>query len=370
MKKILPFLLIIFTLKTTAQISITSTNMPVSGDTGRVSLAAIASLTNPANTSYTMAGANFSWTFDSLKVTSQGMRLFQPSTNTPYFFYFLPPKYGEKTQDSIPNLPAIPLGTVTLSFKNLYSFYRKNSTTSFNAEGLGITISGIPVGATYTDEDELYMLPLTYGNRDSTTFKLSTPSTTLIPLVYKKSGYRITQVDGWGTVKTPYGSVNCIRVVTTQYSKDSVYVSSLPAPFNKFGFPNYVRSYQWLTPGEKIPFLEVSGNVTGTNNFTPTQVRYRDNVRYFAGVEEMEKNLALALFPNPATSELNILVPQSEPLMLEICDASGRLVKKEELQNNDVMNRHSLDVSGFSAGLYSGRLYSGKAVQNFKFNKQ
>ncbi|MGZ3883538.1 MAG: hypothetical protein ACXVPD_04935, partial [Bacteroidia bacterium] len=267
MKKIILGLCFVIAGRLGAQITITSTNMPVSGDTARVSLASLTSLMAASNTNYTVSGANMSWVFDSLKPTNQAIRNFEPASATPYFFYFFPPKYGEKTADSVPGLPAIPLGTISLTIKDLYSFYRKNSITSFNAEGLGMVLSGLPVGATYSDEDELYMFPLNYGNRDSTTFKLATPSTSLIPLVYKKNGYRITQVDGWGTVKTPFGSANCIRVVTTQYSTDSLNISSLPAPFNKFGFPDYVRSYQWLTLSEKIPFLEVSGNVV-LGNFT------------------------------------------------------------------------------------------------------
>jgi hypothetical protein len=369
MKKIILVAFIILISRAGAQISITSANMPVSGDTARVSIASLLSLMAPANTNYTATGANFNWIFDSLKPTNQAIRNFEPASMTPYFFYFFPPKYGEKTADSVPNLPAIPLGTLSLTIKDIYSFYRKNSTTSFNAEGLGLTMSGLPVGATYSIEDQLYVFPLNYGNRDSTTFRLATPSSPLVPFVYKKNGYRITQVDGWGTVKTPFGTTNCIRVVTTQYSTDSLNITSLPPPFNKFGFPNYARSYQWLTLSEKIPFLEISGNVV-VGNFAPTQVRYRDNLRYFAGIPELEQQLALAVFPNPTAGDLNIIVPQGKTLTLEVYDASGRLVKKEELINTETMNKHTINVSQFSAGIYSGRLYSGQAVQNFKFNKQ
>lgn len=368
MKKLILIALVLISALTNAQITITSTNMPVSGDSARVSLPTIPSLLNPANTNYTLTGANFFWKFDSLNTNNQAVRQFQPSSASPYFFYFFFPKYGEKIQDSVPGLPAIPLGTVSLTMKNIWNFYKKVSTTSFNAEGTGMTISGIPVGATYTDEDELYEFPLNYGNRDSTTFKLSTPSTSLIPFVYKKRGYRITQADGWGNVRTPLGTQPCLRVVTTQYSQDTIMLTS-PITLN-IPFPNYVRSYQWLTIGEKIPYFEVSGNLVG-GNFTPTMVRYRDIPRSFAGINEMqEQQLAFAIYPNPTINELNILVPKSKDLSLEVYNLSGQLIVKKNLSNNEILNKHTIDISGLSQGLYNGKLSDGKSVQNFKFIKQ
>lgn len=370
MKKLILAIFVVSAIFSKAQISITSANMPVSGDSARVSLPTVASLTHPSNTNYTLTGTNFMWTFDSLNTNRQAVRQFQPSALTPYFFYFFFPKYGEKVQDSVPNLPAIPLGTISLTIKDIWNFYKKVSTTSFNAEGTGLTISGLPVGATYTDEDELYKFPLNYGDRDSTTFKLSTPSTTLIPFVYKKGGYRITEADGWGAVRTPMGTEMCLRVVSTQYSIDTIIVSTLPNPFNKIPFPNYVRSYQWLTLGEKIPYFEVSGNLVG-GNFTPTQVRYRDVPRSFVGIKEAEESqLALAIYPNPAVNELNVVIPKSKELTLEVFSASGQSVMKKTISNNEVVNQHTIDISKLAQGLYSGVLGDGKTVQNFKFIKQ
>jgi len=273
-KHLLFFTLGIISLALKSQISITSVNMPVSGDTGRYSNASLSSVGD-----YTTTGANHNWDFSTLDSTGQGMRFFQPSSATPYAFYFFPPKYGEKTLDTVP-IPSFPGITIPISITNIYSFYKKNGTTSFNAEGLGLTLSGIPIGTTAqgNNDDELYFFPLNYLDHDSSTFNFSTPSFSAIPFTYKKHGYRITDVDGWGTITTPYGTEACLRVVTTQYSIDTIKISALPAPFNKFGFPNYVRSYQWLTLTEKIPYLEVSGNIIG-GNFTATQARYRDKLR-------------------------------------------------------------------------------------------
>jgi len=349
-----------------AQITITMSQMPSSGDTGRYSIANLNSISN-----YTTTGANYNWDFSSLVPNDQWMRKFQPSLSTPYGFYFLPPKYGEKTLDSVP-IPNIPLGGISISIKNIFSFYRKNSTTSFNSEGLGLTLSGIPIGATFSDEDELYKFPLDYLDRDSTTFKLSTPSNSLIPFTYKKQGYRITEADGWGTVTTPYGTEPCLRVVTTQYSIDTIAISALPAGFNKFGFPNYMRSYQWLTLNEKIPYLEVLGNVV-LGNFTATQVRYRDMIRYFVGVKEQEQQIALSVFPNPSTTDLfTVLLPKTnESVLYSLSDLQGKLILSGKLNNNnELVNKHDIETKSIAKGLYVLTLTNQLIKQDIKISVQ
>jgi hypothetical protein len=363
------FSLLCVSLSLKAQITITSANMPVVGDTCRYSSAVLSSMGN-----YTATGVNYTWDFSTLDSTGQGMRKFVSSTTTPYAFYFFSPKYGEKTADSIP-IPAIPTTTLNLTMKNIYSFYKKNGTSSFNAEGTGVSIMNIPIGSTApnsSSEDKLYLFPLNYGNRDSTGFKFSTPSFTVVPFLYKKQGYRITEVDGWGTITTPYGTEQCLRVVTTQYSEDTITINQLPAGFNTFGFPNYVRSYQWLTLTEKIPYLEVSGSVI-FGAFVPTQARYRDRIRYnFVGVKETEQSLALSVFPNPANTELTLIIPQnSNTVVAEITDLQGKLVQSKSFERNSGMvNEHKIDVSALAKGLYMLNLTSGSQKQALKISIQ
>ena len=351
-----------------SQISITSANMPVSGDTCRYSNASLSSVGD-----YTTTGANHTWDFSTLDSTGQGLRKFVPSSSTPYSFYFFPPKYGEKTLDSVP-IPAIPVGGLTLSIKNIYSFYKKNGTTSFNAEGLGLTMSGIPIGTTAqgNDDDELYFFPLNYANRDSSTFNFSTPTFSAIPFTYKKHGYRITEVDGWGTITTPYGTEACLRVVTTQYSIDTIKITASQLPFPiKFGFQNYARSYQWLTLTEKIPYLEVSGNVVG-GNFTATQARYRDILRSWVGIKEDNISLAVSVFPNPSTHQITIITPKNgEAIKAELLDMQGKIVVSSSLDNNsNIMNQHQLDVSSLAKGLYILNLSNLSGKQSLKISIQ
>ena len=357
MKKILLLAFTAFCFGAKSQITITSTNMPAVGDTCRLSIASIGSW--PAN--FATGGPNVTWPMDSLKATNQMMRNFVTAFSVNPFFFTS--SSAEKTADS--------LNLLIVNFTNIYTIYKKNGTSSFNVNGTSMSYAGFPIPNTYSDPDELYKFPLTYLKHDSSTFKYSTPTTTLFP-AYKKQGYRITDVDGWGSLSTPFGNVQCLRVVTTQYSQDSITGSintgSLTIPLN-IGFPNYARKYQWLTLTEHVPYVEVSGTLI-FGVFIPTQVKYRDYKRNFVGIEEAEKNISFNIFPNPATNVLMINIPQSKPLTLEIYDALGKLVIKQELNNPSEQNLHAIIVEQLSTGNYNGKLFNGKAVQNFKFNKQ
>lgn len=344
-----------------SQITITSSQMPGSSDTIRYSTAPLSTVGN-----YTTTGSNYVWDFSGLTPNGQKLREFKPSFSTPYAFFFLPPKYGEKIADTV----SIPVISNSLTITDVYNFYKK-TTSVFSVEGLGVKLNGIPVPNFNSDEDELYNFPLSYTDRDSTTFAFSTVTNTSVPFTYKKRGYRITEVDGWGSVTTPYGTANCLRVVTTQYSRDSIYTTKLPSPFNKFGFPNYQRSYQWLTLGEKIPYFEVTGNVV-FGVFNPTQARYRDHIQSFVGMQETNANIALSVYPNPANNQLVIITEQgAKSINVKLTDLQGKVVFSDSLNNNgDVINQHIIDVSKVAKGLYVLTLFKDGNQQTLKISIQ
>jgi hypothetical protein len=382
-KNLLTLLINFFAFSLFSQISITASDMPVSGDTIRYSNARLSSVGD-----YTTTGANHTWHFDTLVSVSQAIRSFKTITQTPYSIYSFtwgPTALGEKVIDTVP-LPNIPIpGIPSIKITNLYNFYSKKPSftpTRFVTEGTGVTITfsgtSVPLANTYSDEDELYNFPLSYLDRDSTTFRFSTYSSltaSLIPITYIKQGHRITEVDGWGTVATPHGTVSCIRVVTTQYSIDTLKGTvTLPIigtqPF-AFGFPNYVRSYQWLTNGEHIPYFEVSGTLNGTN-FNPNQARYRDNYINFVGIKEQSLNLALSVFPNPSTHQLTIITSKDNgSIKAELVDLQGKVVLSSNLNDNsNMVNQHVIDVSGFAKGMYILNLSNLEGKQSLKISIQ
>lgn len=347
-------IIFVFSVSIQAQITITNANLPNIGDTIRYSIANINSVGD-----YTSTGANYVWHFDTLKVIGQDRRDF--TNNTPYMFFSGPGKFGEKIADTIvsQNIP----GFGSISITEFYQFYR-NLPTVFDVEGAGVKINGVPVPSFYTDKDELYLLPLHYGQKDSTTFKFSTATSTAIPIVYKKSGYRITEVDGWGTVSTPFGTFNCLRVITTQYSKDTIIFNSPLGPI-PFGFNNYQRAYQWISNAEKIPILEVSGTIGNTGNFIPNMVRFRDNYRVVSVNEISGKSESINVYPNPVSNVLKIEnLFRNSNVHIQIYNMSGQMVYSI-IEQNDFLDNIELDVTHLPNGRYFGKVIDDRDVYEF-----
>jgi PKD repeat protein len=249
-----------------AQITITSNDMPANGDTVRYSSSATTGL-NPAAI-VTGTGANFTWNYNTLVPTAQLLESFKSSLTTPYLAYFAG-MIGYKRADSIN------LGPLTM--KNVWDFY-KNTSTMFSLEGTGFTLTNVPVplASSYTDPDKLYYFPLNYGDVDSGTFYVNTS----IPAIgsYVQSGKRKNTVDGWGSMTTPFGTFNVIRMRSVVTETDTV-----KATFG--GFPitipitNNRIELKWLANGVHIPILEIV-ITTGTGAPTISSVKYRDQYHY------------------------------------------------------------------------------------------
>lgn len=336
-------------------ITLGNNNMPGSGDTLRYTNFALNSAGN-----YTQTGTNFSWDFSQVVSTSEGLRSFRNALQTPYALFFLSAnEYGEKIADTI--------GAGPLTFTKYYNYYKKQNSpvSAFIADGTGMTYSSVPVPSYYSDKDELYFFPMTYPKYDSSRFKFSTALGGLLPVTYLKSGYRITVVDGWGSVTTPYGTESCLRLVTTQYAMDSIKNTLVPIPI---GFPNYQRSYQWMTLGSKIPFVEITGNLIGTT-FAPTLARYRGYKKEMVTVKLSEETLAgsqLRPYPNPVKDKLRLSGQMEGDYEVHSLEGKLLLHCKAEYVGGETL----LDVSSLPSGVYFLKTPGDKKAGEAKFIKE
>lgn len=272
-----------------SQITIDSNHMPTNGDSLRYSIAAMdtAVLMNFQN-----SGANLNWNFDSLVPQRQGVRLFISSAQTPYSSA-VPNRMGEKLADT--------LSIGGFELYDAYDFF-DNSSSEFSLDYRGATAptglsfpfpTTLQIAEPFTDPDEVYQFPLDYQDRDSSTFNF-TYNNQLVGALYSSSGYRINDVDAWGSLTTPYGTFNCIRVVTDIIGYDTISFAN-----NNIGINSHQREYKWLTPQLNIPALTISGPVTN-GVFIPTTIEYRDSVRNVPSVFA-----PIALFnANPTTIEI------------------------------------------------------------------
>ncbi len=318
MKKIIFPIFFSITTVCFGQIPIGQSDMPSAGDTLRVSNTT--DTINPA-----LTGPNYTWNYSFLKAASQWVEKFDnPSSFTFPFnllFNVFNTSYGQKqyTPDSIPGLG--------ISMGNAYGFFKKSS-TSLKQIGQGLSINGLPVPFQYSSEDYIYRFPLNYGNIDSSDSQFGPPSVVPLPFYYGQKIHRVNEVDGWGTLTTPFGTFSTLRVKSTLHIRDTIADSSGIG----FAFARPTQyEYKWLKQGGKIPYLQI--NATDIGGFpVVTKITYRDSLRSGTiqiGINEVTNtDFGMQLFPNPANDFVVVQyqLANSESIKFEILDITGKTI--------------------------------------------
>lgn len=239
-------------LTSAAQITITQLDMPLTADTIRVSVAGSIGNINPE-----LTDTNYTWDYSTLIPDSQRVESFVACSSTPYPFFSFNSTYGSPNFNPDP-IPFIIFGLTTSSE---YNFYRKSS-TKYEQTGFGVTVASIPAPIFYTQRDVIYAFPLNYGNKDSAqaAYNISIPNTGY----YGRTIDRKNESDGWGTLITPKGTFQVLRLKSTLTITDTIHIDSL-----NFGIA-FTRptqyEFKYLGQNSKIPLLQV--NATDLFGFT------------------------------------------------------------------------------------------------------
>lgn len=367
MKKYLPLFALFFTGSLGAQITIGSSDMPNAGDSILISVT-----TNVDTNDVTLTGANYIWNYATLTPDFQRYEKFDsPFTfPTPFnlLFSILNTSYGNENN----LLTSLPIPGITLD--NAYDFL-KESSSSLKQVGAGYTISGIPLPFLYSSNDYIFRFPMNYLNTDSCDYKFGLP----IPSIgyYGQTGHRVNVVDGWGTVTTPLGTYNALRVKSTIAAIDTVELDIIGLGTN---IPRPLRyEYKWLATGKQIPVLKVDAtDIAGT--ITVNNVEYQDTI--IPGVPQlgianyMDNNFNSIVYPNPFTDNttLQYTLTAKSQVKISITDIVGKTIATvtDESQNAGTYQKQ-MNVSelNLSQGVYFVILQtiSGKAVHRIVVSK-
>jgi hypothetical protein len=225
-----------------SQVVINDSDMPVPGDTIRVSM------TGVVPSGYEKTGMDTAWNYAMLEALTQRVDTFASATSTPAIYQLIFVLLGGANLASPVNIPPIPGLPVTDGF----TFF-KNSTGSFSNLGSAVTIQGLPLPAKYDVPDKQYQFPMTPGLTWSSvsSFAINIPNV----LSYSTQRIRSSTVDGWGDLTTPYGTFQTLRVKSTLAIHDSIYIDTLG-----FGLPmnRDIIEYKWLAKGKGIPLLQIN----------------------------------------------------------------------------------------------------------------
>jgi len=177
--------------------------------------------------------------------------------------------------------------------------------------------------------------------------------------IFVRHQHRTSEVDGWGSITTRFGTFDVLRVKSNLTFEDSAYVDfgfggtwiELPTP-DQF-------EYTWWTNNMKVPVFRVtSQDVAGVE--TVSRVEFKDKERNLVGIETNE-NFEGTIYPNPATNFVNFTFDQSVSQLI-IYSITGEIIYQSSITDS-YMN---LDVSNWSKGVYLVKLVSDENVSSTK----
>jgi hypothetical protein len=342
-KLLLPSLIVIST-AISAQITVSSSDMPNAGDSIHISVTNTVGTIDP-----TLSGAAYSWDYSTLTPTFQRYEKFDSPLTFPspfnLIFNIFNTSYGRANN----TITSIPLPGVT--FDAAYDFI-KESSSKLRQIGAGYTINGTPLPFLYSSDDVIYRFPMNYLNTDSCDYKFGLP----IPTIgyYGQTGHRVNIVDGWGDVTTPYGTFNALRIKSTILAVDTI---------NVFGFGTNIPrplkyEFKWLANGMEIPVLEVDANdVLGT--VTVSNVQYIDSI--IPGVpslgiaENSVTNFNSSVFPNPFVDNMTVQynLTAKTHLTMSLADIFGKTIATV-LNEDQNIGAHQQVINMADLGLSSG----------------
>ena len=340
------FLSLLFPIVSFGQISIDDNDLPSSEQHYYYS-----NISNPLSFDVSQTGPNFNWDVSMLTPASQDSLTTVSVGNTPlvYQLYFnnflLYPDYLASYAQLAPDVSL--MGSVDVTDR--YDYYQITD-SSFSIVGFGANINGLPASVRYNQIDQLFPLPLVYGLSDSSSadYLSSIPSLG----TYGQWINRKIEVDGWGELVTPYSTYDVLRLKTTLYQKDTIFIDQL-----SFGssFDRPVTTlYQWYANGEGVPVLEIEVQSGIINS-----MKYVDQLN--VSVYKFPQN-TLQLFPNPVNDYLN-LNSNFNIHSIEIYNLQGVLIN--QMSYSEIIN-----LSGLKSGIYILKLISSEAITLEKIVKR
>ena len=363
--QLLVFLFIISTLPLHAQIIITDADMPLPGKKYIISQSNDFNLINPA-----LTGKNFTWDFSNLKDSVQQSDTSMPITSAPQMYQYVFNSY----------LDPKPTFCIHSSYLNkfdslkqfhptvIYEYYR-NSSANYSYTGLALNLAGISVPIKYDTIDNIYTFPLTYGNSDSGKSYFTTPSIVLPYLIYTSNQKRKNEADGWGTLKTPYGSFSVLRVKSTINSVDMFYKTADSAGY-QFQQPTKFE-YKWLGQNTGIPLLQVNTELRNSVEVI-TGISYQDSFRFNSiAIVNRPKPINIRVYPNPfsQTAQVEYRIDKRSFVSVELIDLYGNVVSKlqSEYQNEGVYSI-PVNIENSISGIYFIKFRLNNQVQFEKIN--
>ena len=279
MKKITPLLLLLLILNANSQTTYNDSDFAQINDSFIISQAN----TGLQALDFVVTGTNFNWDYSTLSATTQQTITWDNPNNTGYkatwcaangFVFTCNTEFNNAFNLANASFEGIEIQGNGLT--NIVNHYNLNTSTLEN-KMLGGTINvggvGVPLAVDYTSSDVVYQFPINYNDNYSNTGSYAIDLNGLgIPVSYSETIQRTNNVEGWGSLITPFGTFNDVLKMKTTVVRDVVVTTATET------IPTTTTTifYKWFDPNYGVPVLEVSGqDVAG--QFVATSANYIDN---------------------------------------------------------------------------------------------
>lgn len=337
-----------------AQITLQVSDFANANDTVRMSQA------NPFNIDLQNTGPNSTWDFTQLTAQSQTLTNYNPIgfgsiliiatygpiASTPYRASY----FNLTTELPIDQFSAF----LPVELSNLSQYTRRTS-TQINSIGYSIDVQGQGVPFKSDTIETRYALPLafndTYSSNGYTYIDLN-PATDIKFIQHRQ---RNSIVDGWGSISTPLGTFNALRIRHDILENDSIYQTF-------FGTGSWIAppaftttQYEWWANGMKECLVRATVGGFGQNPGAPT-IEYQDN---YLGLDAglTQHSFEASLYPNPA-AEWCFFNSEVALEQIYIFDMHGHQV----LQHASAAQQGYFDISNLLPGTYTVKLETASGV--------
>lgn len=343
-----------------AQITLQVSDFATANDTVRMSLA------NPYNIDLQNTGPNTTWDFSQLTAQSQSLvnynpigfgsililATYGPIASTPY-----KATYFNLTND----LPIEQFSAfLPIEISNL-SQYTRRTNSQINSIGYSIDVQGQGIPFKSDTIETRYQLPLNYTDaytsRGYTYIDLN-PAADIKWIQYRE---RNSVVDGWGSVITPLGTFNALRIRHDITESDSIYQTF-------FGNGTWIApptftttQYEWWTTGKKEYLLRATVGGFGQN--PQSTIEYQDS---YLGLDASltATDFSIDFYPNPAAEWC--FFKSAMPFdHIEIQNLNGQVV----LQHQNAAMQGYFDISALPTGTYTISVHTAKSILRKKLVK-
>jgi len=331
---------LIFGMQSFAQTTITSAHMPQPGSEMPISrnLAPGTQING-----HTLSGANVSWNFSGISKTDQEIVSYISPTSTDIQYICiaifnnpLDPEHnstvarrGEGGGD--------PMGNIQVT--DVFEFFKLNS-SMFSMTGRSSNVNGTPTCVRNVPVDTIYKFPLEYGDTiiSYSEYNINVPTVGY----YGQTLLRHSVADAWGSVTTPFGTFEALRIKSTLQFTDSIFYESMG-----FGmkFPHTETHYTWLSTDYRFPVFVVEEKGV---NFGGTIAFWADSLDQ-TGIHYQTQNNLFQVFPNPANDYVCVSFSEKNNINeIIVYDYNGREVLKSASESNNTC----FSVAHIPPGLY------------------